>query len=63
MPGFPDTFMPFMDEPAVARSADTNQLYGTLIRTLREITMETVEREPAWRRPGTRLSTGSTPPW
>ncbi len=36
MPGFPDKFMPFMDEPPGARLSSTLvEPYGVLIRTLR----------------------------
>jgi hydrogenase small subunit len=50
MPGFPDKFMPFMDEPPGARLSSTvSETYGTLIRTLRGITHHTVDKEPKWR--------------
>ena len=39
MPGFPDMFMPFMDEPSGARfSTAALTLYGKMIRALRSIT-------------------------
>jgi hydrogenase small subunit len=64
MPGFPDKFMPFMDEPpAVPSTAPDDGLYSTLIRTLRGITLRNVETEPAWRRRGEDLSSGYRPPW
>ncbi|MBO2451288.1 hydrogenase expression protein HypE [Actinomadura barringtoniae] len=51
MPGFPDRFMPFMDEPAGAKvSTLASGLYGDLIRTLRGITQRAVDSEPEWRR-------------
>jgi hydrogenase small subunit len=38
MPGFPDKFMPFMDEPAGAHTSSTTiALYGRLIRALRPL--------------------------
>ena len=52
MPGFPDKFMPFMDEPPGARvSATMIGVYGRLIRALRGITNTTVNKEPKWRHP------------
>lgn len=59
MPGFPDKFMPFMDEPPGARaSTSTVASYGKMIRSLREITNSTVNKEPKWRHPGAELTTG-----
>ncbi len=62
MPGFPDKFMPFMDEPpgATVSSALINT-YGKLIRALRAITNNTANREPKWRHPGRQLTTGYRP--
>ncbi len=62
MPGFPDKFMPFMDEPPGARiSAAMIGLYGGAIRSLRSITNSTVNKEPKWRHTGRALTTGYTP--
>ena len=59
MPGFPDKFMPFMDEPPGARvSTIGSGLYGTLVRGLRKITMKTVDEEPKCRVKGSTLMTG-----
>jgi hydrogenase small subunit len=59
MPGFPDKFMPFMDEPPGASlSSTTVALYGRLIRTLRAVTNASANEEPRWRHPGDRLTTG-----
>jgi hydrogenase small subunit len=64
MPGFPDKFMPFMDEPPGSKlSSATNLIAGGLMRTLRGITEHTVAKEPKWRRKGDRLLTGYDPPW
>jgi hydrogenase small subunit len=53
MPGFPDKFMPFMDEPPGARiSTKAVSVYGALIRTLRGFTLRAVDKEPKWREPG-----------
>ena len=57
MPGFPDKFMPFMDEPPGARvSTMASGLYGGAIRGLRKITAKTVDEEPKWRTPGPRAA-------
>ena len=45
MPGFPDKFMPFMDEPPGARISSTLiQPYGALIRNLRRLTNQHAEQ-------------------
>jgi hydrogenase small subunit len=63
MPGFPDKFMPFMDEPPGAKfSSKTVSAYGALIRTLRGFTKATVDKEPKWRGRGP-LRTGYQPHW
>jgi hydrogenase small subunit len=62
MPGFPDKFMPFMDEPPGARiSAGLIGVYGAAVRSLRSITNHTVNKEPRWRHTGPRLTTGYRP--
>ena len=62
MPGFPDKFMPFMDEPPGARvSTNAIRVYGTAIRTLRGFTNTTVNKEPKWRHTGSKLTTGYHP--
>ena len=60
MPGFPDKFMPFMDEPpgATFSSMFASGIYGGLIRTLRGITNHTVNKEPKWRHARPELTTG-----
>jgi hydrogenase small subunit len=64
MPGFPDKFMPFMDEPAGATfSSMLIQPYGTLIRFLRSITNQGANEEPKWRHNRPELTTGSDPRW
>jgi hydrogenase small subunit len=64
MPGFPDKFMPFMDEPPGGKvSTAASGLYGSVIRGLREVTGKTVDKEPKWRAKGTKLLTGYTPTW
>jgi hydrogenase small subunit len=62
MPGFPDKFMPFMDEPPGARVSSTlSGMYGGVIRSLRGFTQETVNKEPRWRHRGKELTTGYKP--
>jgi hydrogenase small subunit len=59
MPGFPDKFMPFMDEPPGAHvSTKMSGLYGSVVRGLRGITARTVDKEPKWRRKSDRLLSG-----
>lgn len=62
MPGFPDKFMPFMDEPPGAKLSGTViGVYGTMIRALRGITNRSVNKEPKWRHNGAQLKTGYKP--
>jgi hydrogenase small subunit len=62
MPGFPDKFMPFMDEPPGARvSSGISASYGKVIRALRSVTNTTANKEPKWRHPGDELTTGYQP--
>ncbi len=64
MPGFPDKFMPFMDEPPGGHvSTAASGMYGTVIRRLRGITARTVDKEPKWRTKSETLKTGYRPPW
>jgi hydrogenase small subunit len=64
MPGFPDKFMPFMDEPPGAKFSSTaSGAYGGVVRKLRTITARTVDKEPKWRHTGRKLTTGYRPPW
>jgi len=64
MPGFPDKFMPFMDEPPGASvSATLIKPYGKLIRGLRSLTNATANKEPEWHHNGPVLTTGYDPHW
>jgi hypothetical protein len=60
MPGFPDKFMPFMDEPpgSVLSTGITETTYGPLVRNLRSITLHSLDKEPRWRHKGPELRTG-----
>ena len=63
MPGFPDKFMPFMDEPAGAKlSTMAVLMYGRAVRSLRSFTRGSMNKEPEWRHTGTELTTGYKPP-
>ncbi len=62
MPGFPDKFMPFMDEPPGATlSSGGIGGYGRIIRLLRSLTNSTANKEPKWRHTGRKLTTGYHP--
>jgi hydrogenase small subunit len=62
MPGFPDKFMPFMDEPPGGRiSSVLVKPYGVLIRNLRRITNRTLNKEPKWRHDRPERTTGYDP--
>jgi hydrogenase small subunit len=51
MPGFPDKFMPFMEEPPGAKMSSAAVLmYGRTVRALRNFTKSALDKEPAWRR-------------
>ncbi|MGI8533363.1 MAG: hydrogenase expression protein HypE, partial [Candidatus Limnocylindrales bacterium] len=64
MPGFPDKFMPFMDEPPGGRvSSAAVSVYGNVMRSLRGFTSRTVDKEPKWRHPGAELTTGAQKTW
>ena len=64
MPGFPDKFMPFMDEPpGGSLSSSVMGVYGPVIRRLRGITNKTVNKEPKWRHNRPELTTGADPRW
>ena len=59
MPGFPDKFMPFMDQPPGSLlSSQAVMTYGRAIHALRRFTQASLNQEPAWRRRGRELTTG-----
>ena len=63
MPGFPDKFMPFMDELFGAKlSTATVATYGRTIRALRNFTKASLNREPDWRHPQPGSTSGYAPP-
>jgi hydrogenase small subunit len=64
MPGFPDKFMPFMDQPPGASlSSALIKPYGALIRALRGFTNTTANKEAKWHANGRTLTTGYAPRW
>src|SRR5215470_13680165 len=64
MPGFPDKFMPFMDEPPGATfSSALITAYGPMIRKMRALTNHAVNRETKWRHKRDELTTGYEPRW
>ena len=59
MPGFPDKFMPFYDEPPGAKlSTAAVTMYGRTVRALRNFTRASLNVEPEWRHPRPELTTG-----
>jgi len=64
MPGFPDRFMPFMDQPPGASLSSTLIApYGRLVRRLRSMTNVTGNEEPRWHHRRPELTTGYDPRW
>ncbi len=64
MPGFPDKFQPFMDQPPGSLlSSEALMTYGKAVRALRRFTQDSLNREPVSRRPrrATPGTTGDTP--
>jgi hydrogenase small subunit len=52
MPGFPDKFMPFMNQPPGSLlSSAAVQTYGRAIHALRKFTQASMNRAPGWRAP------------
>jgi hydrogenase small subunit len=62
MPGFPDKFMPFLDQPPGSQLSSTAiALYGRTVGALRQFTQASQNAEPPWRRPLPQLTTGYQP--
>ena len=64
MPGFPDKFMPFMEEDNYGRAAAAIMqfTYGPIVRHFRQKNIkQKYDREPEWRDPGAKLTTGYSP--
>jgi hydrogenase small subunit len=63
MPGFPDKFMPFMEEPPGAKMSSAAVLmYGRTVRALRQFTQQSLNNEPVWRHSQPELTTGYSYP-
>lgn len=63
MPGFPDKFMPFMDQPPGSLlSSHAVMTYGRAILALRRFTQASLNKEPAWRKRARELSDLSSTP-
>lgn len=63
MPGFPDKFMSFMDEPPGAyMSTSAVTTYGTMVRALRRFTKSSMDQEPDWRAAGGTGGVAGAPP-
>lgn len=59
MPGYPDKFFPHMEQPPGGTvSSGLVRPYGTLVRNLRVLTKNTLNREPKWRHNRPELTTG-----
>ncbi len=66
MPGFPDKYMPFMQEDSNAKlsSSLARFTYGPLLRWGRRRSVRTkYDQEPEWRRKGNQLTTGYQKRW
>ncbi|MFB9835880.1 NADH-quinone oxidoreductase subunit B family protein [Actinoallomurus acaciae] len=64
MPGFPDKFMPFMDEPpGGSLSSMLAKPYGAFIRRLRGFTNQALNTEPKWHHNEPVLTSGYDPRW
>jgi hydrogenase small subunit len=51
MPGFPDKFVPFMEQPPGAiMSTQAVSVYGKTVKSLRQFTLASMNREPSVRR-------------
>lgn len=66
MPGFPDRYMPFMEEDRNAKISSNiaRFTYGPVLHFLRNLSIRSkYDREPAWRTPGTTLQSGYQARW
>ena len=62
MPGFPDKFMPFLEEPPGAKMSSVAVLMsGRTVRALRNFTQSALDTEPTWRGKSDDLTTGHQP--
>jgi hydrogenase small subunit len=64
MPGFPDKFMPFMEEDSYGKAAAlaAQFTYGPILRYFRHRNInKKYDHEPEWRKPHAKLTTGYQP--
>jgi hydrogenase small subunit len=60
MPGFPEKFMPFMNQPPGSLlSSHAISNYGKMIRALRMFTKGSMDKVPSWRRRKEAAKTGA----
>lgn len=61
MPGFPDKFMPFMNQPPGSLlSSHAVTTYGRAIRALRRFTQTSLNKEPTWRKRTGQVDDGAS---
>ncbi len=65
MPGFPDKYMPFMDEEFGGKlsSGLARFAVGPLLRTFRKATLDKKDKEPGWRKRGKKITSGYVKTW
>jgi hydrogenase small subunit len=66
MPGFPDKYMPFMDEDVNARASSTlaKFTYGPVLRYMRNRSIRNkYDKEPEWRKRGSQITSGYSKHW
>jgi hydrogenase small subunit len=66
MPGFPDKYMPFMDEDSWGKGAETAMrlTYGPIVRYFRKRNIKNkYDVEPEWRHNKRELTTGYQKRW
>jgi hydrogenase small subunit len=66
MPGFPDKYLPLFDNGRKGKviAAASRFAYGPLLKQLRNQSIKRrYDVEPAWRRPGSELTSGYQPRW
>jgi hydrogenase small subunit len=66
MPGFPDKFMPFLEQAPLATitSLGARFTYGPMLKRLRERSVRReFDVEPSWRKPSAVLESGYSPRW
>jgi hydrogenase small subunit len=62
MPGFPDKFMPFMNQPPGSLlSSNAVTTYGRAIHALRRFTQASLNKEPSWRAKSAQTSGQNNP--